>query len=44
MSSTNGTLWIHEKHQFEIHRVLMQWVTVTDTQGNRRPQMHWWIS
>jgi len=43
MSSTNRTLLIHEKHQLEIRRVLLKWVTVTDTQGNRRPQMRWWV-
>ena len=43
MNSTNRTPLIPAKHQAEIHRVLMKWVTVTDTQGNRRPQMYWWI-
>jgi hypothetical protein len=25
----------------ESHRVFMRWVVVTDTKGNRQPQMHW---
>ena len=25
----------------ELHRVFMQWVVVTDTKGNWRPQMRW---
>ena len=29
----------HEKP--ELHRVFMHWVVVTDTNGNRRPQMRW---
>jgi hypothetical protein len=44
MSSTGGTLCIHEKHPPELRRVLMKWVTVTDTQGNHRAQMHRWTS
>jgi hypothetical protein len=44
MSIPSSTLLIHEKHEPELRRVLLKWVTVTDTQGNRPPQMHWWIS
>ncbi len=44
MSRTNGTLLIHQKHEPEPRRVLMKWVTVSDTEGIRRPQMHWWTN
>ncbi len=45
MSSTNRTLLIHERHEEpEFRRVHMKWVTVIDTQGNRRPQIHWWTN
>ena len=42
MSSTNRTLPIHDKHPAEARHLVMKWVTVTNTLGNRRPQMRWW--
>lgn len=41
MSSISCTLLIHEKHESDLRRVLMKWVIVTDSNGNRRPQMYW---
>ena len=29
----------HERLEF--HRVFMRWVVITDTNGNRQPQMRW---
>jgi hypothetical protein len=43
MSSTNRTLPVQDKHQPEARHMVMKWVTVTDTIGNRRPQMRWWV-
>ena len=39
MQSTALSPLIHEKPEF--HRVFMRWVLVSDTNGNRRPQMQW---
>ena len=39
MRSTTLRPLIHEKAEF--HRALMRWVVITDTNGNRRPQMRW---
>ena len=39
MRSTTLSPLIHEKPEF--HCVFMGWVVVTDTNGNRRPQMRW---
>jgi len=39
MTSIPSSPFIHDK--LELHRLVMQWVVVTDKKGNRRPQMHW---
>ena len=44
MSSSSGIVLIHEKQEAELRRVLMKWVVVTGTKGNRQPQMHRWIN
>lgn len=31
----------HEKHEAPIHSLCMNWVVITDTKGNRRPEMRW---
>ncbi len=32
---------VHEKGEKEYHSVRMDWILITDVNGNRRPQMHW---
>jgi hypothetical protein len=32
---------IHEKSEAEVRPVRIDWVVVTDANGNRRLQMHW---
>jgi hypothetical protein len=31
----------HEKREGEVSRVYKNWIVVSDTNGNRRLQMHW---
>jgi hypothetical protein len=35
---------VHEKREAEFRPLPMDWVVVTDTNGNRRPEMRWRVN